>query len=89
MTLQKLFKTKKNWCQGASARSATGRAVKVDSPRAVAWCLGGALELCYHHDMRPDKKLSKVIKTNLFSNWNDDPKRKFSEVKRLVKELNL
>jgi hypothetical protein len=33
------------WAVGAAARDAKGRKVRVDSPDATCWCLGGALEL--------------------------------------------
>jgi len=33
------------WCQGSSGRDAEGNPVRADSPKAVKWCLSGALAL--------------------------------------------
>jgi hypothetical protein len=34
-----------NWTRGVAARDSQGRKVRIDSPAATCWCMGGALEL--------------------------------------------
>ena len=76
----------------------------VKDPAAVRWCLGGAIALVYGHDpdMR-SKVLARVLdilKTRMthpmeadeepsVSGWNDEPDRKFPEVRALVVEARI
>ena len=35
---------KQGWCQGVDAKDSTGEKVEVDDPRAVRWCVAGAMQ---------------------------------------------
>ena len=41
---RELISDESRWCQKAVARDSDGEAVSVHSPRAVQWCVNGALE---------------------------------------------
>ena len=90
MKAWQLLKTKKQWCQEANAKTAMGSYVSAHSKFAAQWCLLGALAKCYGEEgyLKPFKKCSPHMAGNPVI-WNDSPTRKFSEVKALLKKLDI
>lgn len=93
MKIRQLLKTRKQWTRGEESRDKYGHPVDPHDRRAVRWCLFGAMLKCY-----PGKKKYAVrdkLRDHYFEgfvnfvSWNDGNERKFSEVKELVKKLNI
>lgn len=92
MKLRELFSSKKKWCKGQYARDKRGGAVGAYSEDAVRWCLFGGLQKCY-----PNTKVRNLILDEIcilssienIVNYNDDDKRTFSDIKKLVEELDI
>jgi hypothetical protein len=56
--------------------------------KAVKCCLSGAIMICYPgREEEIKRKVLKKIKN--IPNWNDDPKRTFEDVKKLITELDI
>ncbi len=81
------------WTQGNYAIDELGLEVPLNSNKACAWCLAGAISASYH-DGTLDKNI--VIKFNRaifetidqdFSTWNDNENRTQQEIIDLVKEV--
>jgi hypothetical protein len=74
---------RKGWCKGHLARAANGRIVSVDSPKAVAWCMIGAIRRVTVASVEQygfaDLLLQRVIGMPV-PVWNDDPHRTKEEV---------
>lgn len=99
MKIKELLDTPDKWTQGTCARDTDGDATYSESPTAVCFCLLGAINKCYPIDEDnganyevKDKVKAKVIELSGYSsiaNWNDVLERKFSDVKKLVEELDI
>lgn len=104
MKIWQLFSSKKKWTQKTYARFSNGHQCLLGSAGASRWCLMGALHKCYStvrgfesartkiNDELLERFKEKPIKVKSISDivaWNDTPGRKFSEVKALVKKLNV
>lgn len=88
--IKELFSDSSKWTQGEYAKDAKGNMVWVDSPKAVCWCLEGAVRHCYP----PSKWCETYAKLHnelggWASVWNDNNKRTFEEVKALVEKLDV
>ena len=79
--------------------------VDIESPDATRFCLCGAIARCYpKRTNNPDKssagEIRRIvfvklgIRTNMCAGasicwWNDDPKRTFTDVRKLIEELDI
>jgi hypothetical protein len=99
MKIHELYSDESKWCQGTFAKDQDGKDVGANQPEAVCWCLVGASLKCYPSEIeayRIRKKIKEAVSpptmnSNLFyiSDWNDTPKRQFSEVRELVLRLDV
>lgn len=95
MKIHQLLKTRKQWIQGGLSRDKYGHDVSIHSKSAVCWCLYGALMKCYPRVEQYVIARKKLDAADLpggslnFITWNDIKGRKFSEIKELVKSLNV
>lgn len=98
MKLKKLFSSKRKWTQGELAKDSRGNFAEPLSNEAVCWCLLGAIEKCYGRRTKLSKKVLEKIDYHLFQSlvgegpvavWNDDPYRKFRDIKKLVDTLDI
>lgn len=100
MKIRELLTDESKWTKGAAARDASGEPVLCNDPSAVAWSLDGALEALYGDwiDLfSPAKPIRYAILRHAglkegsdhVSEWNDHKKRKFSEVKALIEEMDI
>lgn len=48
----KLLSDKSHWGQGANGQDKNGQIVDIDNPRAVRFCLQGAIQKCAVHDAK-------------------------------------
>lgn len=79
------------WTQGSYAIDKEGNKVPYDSEKARAWCLDGAISKCYGELSEEYWDIYTRInnKVDGYISWNDNPYRKFEEVKALVEELDI
>ena len=87
MKISELLTSKDKWTQGPEAEDRYGRPVYHDSPRAVCWCLMGALMKCYPDVVQRDAARMRLYEAIRFPNimwWNECPERTFVEVKAAV-----
>ena len=86
------------WCQGAYARTATGRPCKATSPRARAWDLLGAIDLVAR-DSEEGERIAFAMFDILYPQpreydpaesvgaWNDASTRTKDDILELCKQL--
>jgi len=94
MRAWQLLKTKKQWCQGAFAMDKDGFGVSLKSRKRVRFCVWGAIKHCYVRNPSKYEEVFERFNKKLGNgrsivDWNDNPKRKFSEVKALLKKLDI
>ena len=91
MKLHEFFTNQSKWTQDAFAVRADGDCVDPDSRKAVAWCLLGAIDICYPDEAAGDRiasMLNEAVGMSIDS-WNDAPKRTFDEVRGLLLQLDI
>jgi hypothetical protein len=92
MKLQELFSDSGKWTQGADAKDCFGDVVQFHSDSAESWCVGGALNKCYPDFSEMAKTMRKIVEyldIHSISVWNDSPERKFDDIVRLCKDLDI
>jgi hypothetical protein len=92
MTARELLADPVRWCQGAIARDAAGKSSETWNPRAVAWCVLGAVRKVYPQGLAEFQRLAKTLAARGFdsvSEWNDAPERTHAEVLALLEEVQL
>jgi hypothetical protein len=97
-----LLSRKDKWAQGAEARTATGEVCIYNSEEAYSFCLLGAIRITSECSMDKGQLRAVIaewiiskycveerpsIAASIIANWQDDPGRKFSEIKAMLKEL--
>jgi len=97
-SLQQLFRSERRWCQGTDAKDVNGQDVDPSDDQAVCFCLGGGAFALYDREAYDEvmTKLAKAIKPKgkgssetIVIHYNDDPKRKFSEIQSLVRKAKV
>lgn len=89
MKLQDLLVNETKWLQGCYSKDKYGNTVNPHSDLACRWCLVGAIQKCYYPI--PSKvwyKIADHLNENPIA-WNDEPGRKFSDIRKLIEDLNL
>lgn len=80
------------WTQGAAARTAGGEVTNTGAEDARRWCLVGFLWRAYGI-LTPEwnQAVGRLHARGIHSpaDWNDDPERRWHEVRDLLKELDL
>lgn len=89
MKLKQLFTSKKKWTQRAFARDKIGRVTSSREKGACSWCLEGAIYKCYRTKAADILRLTKYHCDGNIVKWNDNPNRKFEDVKKLVNSLDI
>lgn len=91
--MDKLLAKKENWCQGEYAKSKTGKGVDSRSPSATSatsWCLQGAAERVARGRITLKWDALKYVELTTgawkISCYNDRSGRKFSEIKKVIRE---
>src|SRR5574337_1253637 len=78
------------WCKGYFAKDKRGIKISERDEKAVRFCLVGAIHKCYEDDKsrkifeRILKTLRKEGKFTFSSDFNDSPKTRFADVRRLI-----
>lgn len=78
----------KGWTQGVLARDETGKEVRPSSPKAVCWCMSGALNAVKPYskgEPATRNAVSNILNSitrpaNGYVSWNDAPQRTQEEV---------
>jgi hypothetical protein len=88
-----LIDAPEKWTQGVVARQADGTPCRAHDPRAVAFCVSGAVQRVYY---RPGEWIHGAFTTLLHAigggrpgDWNDDPQRTWQEAYELLKGEDL
>lgn len=97
MKVQDILTDESKWTRGTDARDADGESVDWASPKAVCWCLNGAIQAAYGRGgqakvamVRDILKQRKKIKFSQgIGPWNDSSRTTFKQVQKLIKELDL
>jgi hypothetical protein len=90
MKAYELLKSHRQWTRGAFARTARGVECDAADPRAVRWCLLGALQKCTegHEYDRIRAAIRRELCTTCIAVWNDE-RATYDEVIRLLRRLDL
>jgi hypothetical protein len=84
---------RKGWCKGAVARAKGGDMVDAGSPRAVRWCLMGALlRVAPGAGWRQCALLHNAIGCESLAGWNDARRTKapvLAALDRMIKSLGV
>jgi hypothetical protein len=90
MKAYELLDSPEKWTQGAMARNADGDVVAVTSPKAVRWCLAGAIKRSNGTEDW-EKAYDAFFETNKRRgiSWNDAPERTFEEVRAALIEADV
>lgn len=100
-TVRQLIQSEKNWTQGWYYRNKFGIVCLVGE--AHAYCLTAAIDLAYRDVLPVYEKVADYIERNYDMEtafhescaerkiimWNDAHKRTYSEIKKLIDDLNL
>ena len=82
---------RKGWCQRHSAVDEQGYDTPATSPTATKWCVYGAIEAAYPHDMEKSMTLVQTLYihmgTHLVARWNDEPGRTQKEAIALLEAI--
>ena len=77
-------KIERGWCQDGSARTETGKAVPIEHPDAVQWCLTGAVDsVCRKETLAKGvafRLLRGVTYEDYLAAWNDENERTKEDV---------
>ena len=94
-SLQALFRDKRNWTKHTYARDIKGREIWVCHPRAVSFCLSGALTLIYPHTnkrkvlLRAIKRVFPTTVTTSLPGFNDAETTTITDIRKVVKAAKL
>lgn len=91
MKVKDWFTDESKWCKHANWLDAAGNLLYHSLDGEVCQCcLAGAIILCYPHSEVESvcDKVRKHLNMSI-TEWNDDEKRKFEDVKNVVEELGL
>lgn len=92
MKMLELLDSPEKWTQGSLARNKQQRRVSVNSPRAVSWCLSGALKLCYPIEPKAGFVYNRLLKiVGGYSLWrfNDKNSTTFRKIRKILKKANV
>ena len=97
--VEKYYTSHHRWTRGVGimgSRNNKGEFVSYAAPRACRHCISNVVQLLYKIDApilySVNVKLDEFARSQGYGSifeWNDNPKRKFSEVKKLVQDLGI
>ena len=90
MKIRELLSDPSKWTQRCFSRNSKGQP-SAPAEQECSWCLVGALGRCYD-DSEFDRVydlIKAAVPERQIVHWNDDPKRTFEDVRKLVEELNI
>ena len=81
---------KKGWCQGYYACTKDGVMCEYNDPRAVKWCIMGALDKVYPSSSgEAVHKIEKALGGKSLPLWNDAKGRTQAQVVHVLRRLDL
>lgn len=103
MKVSQILTDKSKWTQGAAARFSNGKDAYATDPKAVKFCLLGAIsKSCGWREgnsvgakfsrkltVKICAKVEKHIKDSSIVHWNDNKERTFEDIQKVIKELDL
>lgn len=88
MKVSELLNTPEKWTQQAMARNEDKYSVGLDSSKAVAWCLYGALLKCYPETdddfFAAKSRLNYILDISKILDWNDRSDTTYADVMQVV-----
>lgn len=91
-SVKELLSDRQRWYQGYYATTECGSDVEAGNPKAVKWCLIGAMIKVYSDGIDQEvaeEKLKKVIGENSIVGWNDASNRTYDEVMDAVTKAGI
>lgn len=94
-SLQELFSKKNRWCQNSYAKNKNNKDVESRSTNAVKFCLLGGLKHVYgdklYNVMKQKLHASLPLpnKTPSIAYFNDRPRTKLADIRKLVKKAGV
>ena len=90
MTVQQLLSNRDRWVQRKTAVDKQGLEVDPRHPDACRWCIVAAIYRCYRAAGARHRALDRLRAiVPLPVEWNDNPRRTFTEVKRVIVQAEL
>ncbi len=101
MKVRDLLTDESKWVRGIYALDERGNGLKSTDPRAVCWCLLGAINKCYGHDLVAQDMVQHLVLERIqpgisdpsgrtsISGFNDSRNTTFAEIRKLVEELDI
>ncbi len=90
MKPSELLDSEEKWCKGSNAKDENGIAVIPESPRAIKWCLVGAVYKTRPFDtVWEDIEKLRAHLGLVISDYNDAPERTFAEVRAALLAVGL
>jgi len=92
MKIRELLDSPEKWTKQWYAYNKEGRRTNCSDDDATCWCLMGAVAKCYGSNIKEEKQIIQLLNKETGGNvveWNDNPERKFDEVKALVERLDV
>lgn len=88
--LADMFKDPTKWTQREYARTASGEGCYGGDPRAICWCIAGAIHGFFGQE-RDEKfaKIQELLGEQPIGEWNDAPGRTAAEVQALCEKAGV
>jgi hypothetical protein len=93
MKTYELLDSPEKWTKGVCARDSRGKEIDPESPKAICWCIKGALYKCYPDDDDWYTAYNQLVKAKGYEtwkyggvvSWQDDPRTTYEEVIEVLK----
>lgn len=93
MKAYELLSDETKWCQHAEAITVNSIYVFPYDPRAVRWCLVGAVKRCYIGYDNCLERITEAIpadeRRENVAEWNDAPERTYADVVGMLRRLEI
>lgn len=87
MKIKDLLTDESKWTKNTFARNEEGSPTILQ--QGTCWCLLGGVRFCYLDGQETETKIRDKLNVDSIALWNDAPERTFSDVKKLVEELDI
>lgn len=87
MTVAELLESPERWTREAVARDSKGLSTYAEDPKAVCWCLAGAILKCYPEGFVAIMDTFRRLTKEPIGPWNDA--HSHADVLSMVKSLNI
>ena len=90
MKAQDILTDESKWCKNYLGMTPDGLGVRECHPKAVSFCLIGAIFKAYHcNSVYVVDRVRNHLGTSSVAKWNNEPERTFAQVRALIEELDI